>query len=66
MSYIVRKKVDAYTIIETDTNLEVKKCLEQDEARRLARSLNLGSGFQGWTPTFFTNEFKQKERPTRM
>lgn len=60
MTYKVLKKQDEYSIIEKDTNLVIEMFKEEKEARTLCRSLNLGSGFGGYTPTFFA---KQKERP---
>ena len=60
MTYKVLKKQDEYSIIEKDTNLVIEIFKEEKEARTLCRSLNLGSGFGGYTPIFFA---KQKERP---
>lgn len=54
-----------YQIIEKDTELVVMEYNNYGEARALCRSLNLGSGFDGFTPMFFTQEYKQtKKAPT--
>jgi hypothetical protein len=54
MSYNVKQKSGTFEIIERDTNLVVASKNTNEEARSMARSLNLGSGFNGFTPTFFT------------
>ena len=65
MSYRVEKEKGQYQIIEKDTELVVMELKAHEEARVLCRSLNLGSGFDGFTPTFFTLSFKQtKKAPT--
>ena len=67
MLYTVRKRKIGFCVIEKDTDITLAKFDNQDEARQLVRSLNLGSGFNGFTPSFFDiDTFKQKERPTRI
>lgn len=63
MTYRVQSINRQYAIIEKDTQLEVFHVEGESTARELCRSLNLGGGFNGYTPSFFTLEFKQKERP---
>lgn len=63
MTYRVLKEKEEYAIVEKDTDLVVQRLKDQAEARDLCRSLNLGSGFNGFTPAFFVEDFKQKERP---
>lgn len=63
MTYSVRKHNNQYHIIEKDTGYSINIFKTQDKARELCRSLNLGSGFDGYTPAFFLEDFKQKERP---
>ena len=53
MSYIVQKTEKAFDIIEKDNNLIIKTTSDESEARKLCRSLNLGAGFNGFTPPFF-------------
>lgn len=57
MSYRVENKNKEYIIVEKDTELVIAKFIAQKEARALCRSLNLGSGFNGFTPNFFTKDF---------
>lgn len=33
----------------------IKTYTDKEDARKMSRSLNLGSGFDGWTPSFFLN-----------
>jgi hypothetical protein len=54
MSYNVKQKSGIFEIVERGTDLVVASRTTNEEARKLARSLNLGSGFNGFTPTFFT------------
>lgn len=63
MTYRVEKEKDQYRVIEKDTDLIIQLISNEEEARELCRSLNLGSGFNGFTPTFFSKGSKQKERP---
>jgi hypothetical protein len=64
MTYRVQQNKNEYDIIEKDTNTVVYTERKENSARELCRSLNLGSGFNGYTPMFFTQSFKQKERPS--
>ena len=64
MTYRVNQNNNVYDIIEKDTDLVVFAHDREKNARELCRSLNLGSGFNGYTPQFFTQSFKQKERPS--
>lgn len=57
MSYNVKEKDGIFEIIERGSDLVVATRKSNDEARKLARSLNLGSGFNGFTPTFFTLKY---------
>jgi hypothetical protein len=60
VSYIVEKGSKGYNIREklTSTLIEVER--EEKEARTLCRKMNLGSGFNGWTPQFFANHVNAK------
>jgi hypothetical protein len=54
-----------YDIIETTTN-QVIRSFSGDkflEARTFMRHLNLGGGFDGWTPTFFCKAVKNTVKP---
>lgn len=64
MTYSVKKRNGVSSILEKDTDQTVYVCGCENKARDFCRSLNLGSGFNGFTPSFFIQEFKQKERPS--
>ena len=53
MSYYVRKTEAAFDIVEKDSELIMKTMTDESAARKLCRSLNLGTGFNGFTPPFF-------------
>ena len=53
-----------YQVTESGTDLLMFKSNNKEEARQMARSLNLGSGFNGFTPTFFTYEYGQTKKVT--
>ena len=67
MSYYIResllhpegseKNCTLYKIVEKDTDLEIYETVSYDKTRNMCRSLNLGSGFQGWTPSFFSTKY---------
>lgn len=60
MSYIVKEVEDTCGIYETQSeNLIRLKKKSKKEIQALARKLNLGSGFNGWTPLFFAGYKKE-------
>jgi hypothetical protein len=66
MSYRVHEENGIFKIIEKDSDLVVQVKKSKDDATKLCRTLNLGSGFDGWTPPFFAAEFYiQKEKPPK-
>ena len=54
MSYKVKEKSGSFDIVELSTDLVVVSRNNMTEATRLAKSLNRGYGFNGYTPVFFT------------
>lgn len=63
MSYSVAKNENSsYDIIEKETDVTINMKTNEKRARELCRKLNLGSGFNGFTPAFFA-EIKGKEIP---
>ena len=40
-------------LIEVPTGLVIKKAMKKDEGKSLLRHLNMGGGFDGFTPAFF-------------
>jgi len=46
-----------YVVIETQTDQVIKQISDFSEARKLMKHLNLGGGFDGWTPSFLLADF---------
>lgn len=57
MSYYIRELESIYQIVEKDSELIVQETKDKAFARSRCRSLNLGSGFNGFTPTFFCAKY---------
>ena len=53
MSYRILESKNGYDIMEKETDIVIELSVKEKEAKDLCRKLNLGSGFAGWTPTFF-------------
>lgn len=60
MSYVIQELNGEKCIIElqTDNKIKLSKNKTETEFRTITRKLNLGSGFNGWTPDFFTKSMK--------
>lgn len=48
-----------YDVFETATEQVIGSFADQKDARYFMRQLNLGGGFDGWTPSFFLKDFKK-------
>lgn len=54
MSYIIKEVDGTKGIFETDTDTFISYNKRSDkDLQTTIRKLNLGSGFNGWTPKFF-------------
>lgn len=53
MSYYVKEVEGAYDIIEKDTDTVIDLKTNEKRARDICRKMNLGAGFNGFTPLFF-------------
>lgn len=53
MSYSVKKGEVGYNILEKETDALIQLEKSEEEIRDICRKMNLGSGFNGWTPDFF-------------
>ena len=42
-----------YEVVETGTQQIIKSGMRKEEAKAKTRHLNMGGGFDGWTPSFF-------------
>jgi len=54
MSYSVLEDNGVHTVVEKNTNHIICKFDNINKARQMCRRLNLGSGFNGMTPKFFS------------
>lgn len=53
MSYYIKEEGSTYHIVEKGSELVVQETKDKAFAKSRCRSLNLGSGFNGFTPPFF-------------
>jgi hypothetical protein len=59
MNYKLKVMQNGVSVIETSTNQTIRKFNGLEPARKFLRHLNLGGGFDGWTPTFFLFDFSK-------
>lgn len=52
INYKVISKKNKYCVLETQTNLIIKKFNNNKDARNLVKHLNFGGGFDGFSPPF--------------
>ena len=57
MSYTVKETLGTFDIIEKDTNVKIVLKTDEKIAKSVCRKLNLGAGFNGWTPLFFSIKY---------
>ena len=57
MSYVVKEFGVTWKIYNTETKQYVNMKLSKEEANKIARKMNLGSGFGDWIPDFFNMEY---------
>lgn len=58
MSYAVKENTNQYDVYENTSNVLIELKTNEMHARELCRKLNLGSGFNGWTPQFFAERYE--------
>lgn len=56
INYKVIKDNFGYNVVETKTEQIIKVLETQAEAKKLMKHLNLGGGFDGFTPNFFVKK----------
>jgi diaminopimelate decarboxylase len=61
MNYKIKSNNNLFEVVETATNQIVGKFADQKAAKELLRHLNLGGGFDGWSPTFILKTIKIKK-----
>jgi hypothetical protein len=59
MSYYIKQQDAKYQIVEKGTELVVQEFVDKDKARARQRHLNLGGGFNGFTPEFFCVKYPE-------
>lgn len=56
------KNCPVWKVVERRTELkeeyDIKTFTNKEDAKKFSRFLNLGGGFDGWTPSFFLNTAK--------
>ena len=61
MNYKISENNSLYEVIETTTGQKVKAFMLMTEAKKFMRHLNLGGGFDGWTPTFLLKNISNND-----
>lgn len=56
MNYIVEEDDTVFSVVEKTTDTVVYQAKRLEQAKQMCVKLNSGTGFQGFTPTFFTKE----------
>lgn len=59
MNYKIKMIDNGVAVIETSTNQTIRHFKGLEPARKFLRHLNLGGGFDGWTPTFLLRDFSK-------
>jgi len=59
MSYTVKLNEGQYDILEKETDTTIELNTKEKSARDICRKLNLGAGFNGWTPEFVAYRLKK-------
>ena len=54
VTYSLKATDNGNFLIEKTTNLEIPVNKDQKVAKEIMRNVNMGGGFDGHTPTFFT------------
>lgn len=58
--YKIVEQKNSYGVYEIATEQIIKTFTDFSEARKFLRHLNLGGGFNGWSPSFFLRSVKVK------
>jgi hypothetical protein len=61
LNYKIVNNDTMFDIFETQTEQNIKSFDDNTEARKFLRHLNLGGGFDGWSPNFFLYKFDLTE-----
>jgi uncharacterized protein YlbG (UPF0298 family) len=52
INYKIVNKKNKFCVLETQTDQIVKVCDTVQKAKKYVKHLNLGGGFDGWSPSF--------------
>lgn len=58
------KNCPVYSVLETKTEQIIQTFMQRDEAKGFLRHLNLGGGFDGFTPNFLLKKVYQGNKNT--
>jgi len=58
MNYKIVPTKHKWAVVENKSDLIIEYCLTRDTARKLAKKLNYGKGFDGWSPIFIATKEK--------
>lgn len=56
MNYKLKESSGKFQVYETSTEQVIKTFSTKTEARSFMKRLNLGAGFDGWSPTFILRD----------
>jgi diaminopimelate decarboxylase len=59
MNYKIVSRSICFDVLETKTNQVINSFNVYEEAKQFLRHLNLGGGFDGYTPHFFSKKTKK-------
>jgi hypothetical protein len=59
VNYKIEKEDKQYKVVETATGYVIFTYTTQAEAKKMMKHLNLGGGFDGWSPAFILNTRKK-------
>lgn len=45
-----------FAVVENQTKYVIEYFVKREDARQFARKLNLGAGFDGWSPSFIATK----------
>lgn len=60
INYRIQKKNKEFDIFETRTEQVIASVPNKEQAQKIAMHLNMGGGFDGWSPEFFLKTIKYK------
>lgn len=58
MNYEIKNETGLFHVMEMQTGQVIKSFAFIKDAKNLAKRLNSGMGFAGWTPSFLLKDFK--------